>query len=182
MRLLLPVLLLLQVCCTAAIVPPAGPQEATFQAPGLTWSLPIKVAGSGYADTSAISFAAEAWNQWLGVDVFTPAAEGQEPDLIILAVPEKNPVFAGYTDAQIVAGRPRGVVYMYVGYHHRVDIIAHELGHVLGLAHDAKKPWSVMDGQPSWILSTLTLADCRALAEKYRLSRPPCLLPYDGAR
>ena len=180
MRFLLPMLLFVQLCCTAAIVPPVGPPdpEPTFSAPGLTWELPITVATVGFEDSYSVSYAGSAWDQWLGVTVFTAAEPGAEPDLVILAVPEKAKEFAGWTDLQYVNGKPKATVWMFAGYHDRSDIIAHEMGHVLGLAHDVRRPWSVMDGSPSWRLPVLTRPDCQALAMKYRLTRPPCLEPY----
>ena len=182
MRCWLPMLLFVQLCCTAAIVPPAGPPdpEPVWSAPGLTWKLPITVAVIGYEDATPVGYAGQAWDHWLGTTVFTSASPGEMPDVLVVADPAKALVFAGYTDVEIVDGKPRATVKMFAGYHDRVDIIAHELGHVLGLAHDNNHPWSVMDGAPSWRLPVLTLADCKALAAKYNLDRPPCLRPYGG--
>lgn len=178
----------LQVCCLSRIPPPVE-GEATFwylcetegvtvecsEGEVVTWTLPIKIAITDTALSAATSQAATAWNQWMGAEIFRPAKVGETVDVIVVAG-QPNALLAGITDASL---RRRPVmVTMFGPYVSRADVIAHELGHVLGLAHDQGTPWSIMDGSPSWVLPSLTLADCRALARKYHIRRPPCLAPY----
>ncbi len=179
----------MQVCCTALLPGPVAPGEHTFwslcwdkdgvanlceDGQSITWKLPIRVAVRGYTDTAAVSQAMGAWNQWLGAEVFTPATTLEEVDVVVTAWPDENLLLAGVTQPLLVDGHLRATITMYPGYHHRVDILAHELGHVLGLQHDEDMPWSVMDGAPSWILPVLTRDDCHALSVKYGLKNPPC--------
>ncbi len=185
----------MQVCCTAGLPEPKYTREPepTFWslcwdkdgAPNyctggesITWPLPIRVAVMGYSDPRAVSHAMESWNQWLGRDVFIAATPGGEIDVLVVAWPETNALFAGFAQPVKINGRLRATVTMFQGYHHRVDVLAHELGHVLGLEHDEDMPWSLMDGAPSWILPVLTRADCHALSVKYGLKKPPCENPW----
>lgn len=166
----LAVTLLLTLSCATLARTDAPPPEETLSSSVTVWNLPIPVAVVGYTDTTAVQVAMEAWNQWLGTEVFKLGISSRQ-QVIVEAAPFRSARFAGIA-VQRIPWQAR--VTMLVGYHHRADVIAHELGHVLGLDHDHTLPWSVMDGEPSWVLPRLTRADCLALAEIYFLKDPPC--------
>lgn len=135
----------------------------------ITWALPILVyVPDNYPDRLRLGQALQVWDEWLGTEVFRVTTEAKLADVTVV-VGGKAFGYAGMAPHVKVNGKISFKVLIWDPYYGRTDIIAHELGHVLGLAHDPGYKRSVMHPGSAWFLPTLTDNDCRYLKDLYGL-------------
>ena len=128
-------------------------------------SLPIKVfIDPDYPNPEFVGAAALSWNFYLGAEVFVPAKDLGDADIVVRYYPP-NPLtnWAGLTSWRVVDGRAFVLISLYGEYNHHVQVIEHELGHALGLEHDPDKKRSIMYPSADFDRPTLTDADLAAL-------------------
>ncbi len=133
----------------------------------IEWSLPVEVyVPPTYPDQLRMFQGMAVWDYWLGREVFHVV---EDPKLADVEVVDGGPaVFAaGRAMHTNVRGKIHFVLSMYGPYYDRPEVIAHEFGHVLGLAHDEGNKLSVMHPGMEWYLPSLTHADCTYLEGLY---------------
>lgn len=138
-------------------------------------SLPIRLAidESYPGEGEAVLKAVRVWNGWLGTDVFyvTPV----DPDVVVQMGELSILGPAGRADHTRRFGKLKFTVTLFgEEYANRVSIVTHELGHVLGLAHDPGRHRSVMDPGGDWYMPWITDKDCVALRRMYGLPGEEC--------
>lgn len=193
MKLVVLASLLVLACATPKVAQPAlsnepGLWKVCYDAQGLvdnfdgecehsreiTWDLPVRVyVPADYPDRLRVLESLAAWNDWLQADVFLATTNPVQPDVEVIVMSD-NPVIAGLADHALVDGRVYFKVYIAQKYTARVDILAHEFGHVLGLAHDPGRKRSIMHPGAEWYLPRLSGNDCALLARKYKLKKARC--------
>ncbi len=147
----------------------------------ITWELPVRYdlePGLTPGQEAAMLHALDTWNVWLGSEVFVPAESGH-PDVLLGVRPwPDHPDWrtAGVTrfTYEYYGMKWWTDVLLYGQYSLSHETIMHELGHVLGLDHDPDDERSLMFPSVNGDPSTLTVADCLALARKYDLHPPEC--------
>lgn len=142
--------------------------EGNCSAPSLVqWSLPVEVyVPDSYPSPLRMAQGLAVWDEWLGREVFRVVKSPEGADVLVT---DGGPaVFAaGMATHMRVAGKVTFTLSMYQPYYDRPEIIAHELGHVLGLAHDDGNKRSIMYPGMEWYLPELTDADCDYLEAMY---------------
>lgn len=133
-------------------------------------SLPVPMALVGDADPDVALRAFAVWAEYLGQEVFrlVPIEDAKVfvvVDIDVLAAVDCEGAAACAPHWKAEGELTASVVFDPAYY--RVDVMVHELGHTLGLAHDHGMPRSVMYPSVSWYMPRLQAADRTALCDIY---------------
>lgn len=153
---------LFQRCYVAEI--PMAPGLCKNPTP-IPWAkkLPIEVyIADDYPHPDIVRSVLVMWNRWLGQDVFVPAESVDSADVLIVARSGTGNL-AGLMQHVLENGRPLCLVSLFDEFEHDQEVIAHELGHVLGLDHDPDNKRSLMYPEASFERPSVTDADIVAL-------------------
>lgn len=127
--------------------------------------MPLRVT-SDAATAKLTGMACEAWNEWLGFTVFVYSELVVDPDITVIYNPLAYPI-AGLTVFESHEGRQRSTIAVADLLDGRV--YTHELGHALGLSHDAGDPRSIMYPSLNGMFApSPTKTDRAALRKRYR--------------
>ena len=140
----------------------------------LLWPrLPIKT----YVDAESTSIievlrAFAAWEEWLDRPVFVLVPEVEDAQLVIWSDTDYLVSICGETAAACAPHRRDSEGVLSAGVvldpeYVRADVLAHELGHTLGLAHDPHDRRSIMYPSPEWYLPRLGQYDADLLKALY---------------
>ncbi len=156
-------------------VPPDKPPHTPPCKKPTIWKwdrLPVRVAldpdnlvvGAEFGPKEALSTAVRTWNEWLGFKVFEVVTDG---DIDVLVRAGEISAYAGLALLGAPDGHKLGMVFVFAGYETDVGVYAHELGHILGLAHDRDVRWSVMWPSAGEQIPRLTELDRKTLRYIY---------------
>ncbi len=136
-------------------------------------ALPVKVAlfaPDSVKDESAeaLELALRTWNEWLGHEFFQLVdLDANDVDVVVRTGDISE--YAGLAWLKINDGYKVGMVFVFAGYESDPGVYAHELGHILGLAHDRNTKYSVMWPAAGEQIPRLTALDKAALLWLYGL-------------
>lgn len=135
----------------------------------IKWNLPAKVyLPLGYSSRLRFKEAMTVWDTWMGTEAFRLVGSAPEADIVVEDGGEPWGI-AGRALHTKTGGTVKFHLEIFDGYYDRPDIIAHELGHTLGLAHDEGDKRSIMYPGMEWYLPALTPVDCDYLKRLYNL-------------
>lgn len=144
----------------------------------LKWAkLPVKVHLAGATPADPFLRAFSAWEGWLGTPVFELVPESGDDVVEAFVVDDETAMYFRMMGIAAMAphwkrmnGTIKAEVWMSPLYYDNVEVIAHELGHILGLAHDHgnHNKRSIMYPGTSWYLPSVSNYDKRLLCALYR--------------
>ncbi len=136
--------------CTSPVVP--------------TWeTVPILVTAEPELEVRTLK-AIKTWNLWMGFELFQYTDDQSKPDIVVFYV-APHPIMSARVGQYTIDGKHVGAVLVYEkGV--EVRTLAHEFGHLLGLAHEHGNHYNVMsyDRDLVWI----TPSDKAILLRQYR--------------
>jgi len=155
---------------------PYKPSSCKDPKPWKWASLPVKVAidledlapGQEFDAIDSLNNAVRTWNEWLGHEFFK-VVKGDDPDLDVIVSVGAESDYAGLAMLGAYSGGQQGMVFIFAGYETDTAVYAHELGHILGLAHDRGTKFSVMWPTAGEQIPRLTPLDRAALLWLYGL-------------
>lgn len=144
--------------------------DGECSAPALVkWNLPATVyIPPDYPERNRVLQAMGVWNDHMGTAVFKEST-GPAANVVITMAPLSIWGFAGLAEHTRKNGITVFTVTVFQGYFGRADVITHELGHTLGLAHDPGNKRSIMYPSGNWVVPGVTKADCQYLKDLYSL-------------
>lgn len=145
--------------------PPHFPRCKNWEV--IKWpNVPIKVGIGRKVDLKAAHTAITVWNDALGFKIFELSPPAEDLNVVIF---QTKPMYKILGRA--IIGKPKGrllgIVVLH-GFETRVDVLVHELGHILGLGHDVNDVFSVM--YPTMLGGSIIIQpeDIKAIRELYR--------------
>ena len=160
-------LLILLAACTPV-------NEPTFEADAHIWErsrIPLSVTSTDNLDARDIRAAVNVWNT-RGCTLLRYDGAGDHGDIVVRVGDDISEDAAGGWQMRLKAGKWYGDALIRQPFDRRVIFVtaAHELGHVLGLAHDLTQSMSIMyphaAGRESGYVNA-TDKDLKALAARY---------------
>ena len=156
---------------------PAWLCQSDQQPEVIEWdSLPLRVTSDDRTSLSTI-LAIGVWNEWLGFEAFVYEPLGMDPDVVVLyggSVPPGGSNAAALTmfEKRRSDGKQHSLVALFDAGVEQDRAYIHELGHVLGLAHDDNNRRSIMfPGLRGMFAPELEMQDYSALRHRYHFRR-----------
>lgn len=116
--------------------------------------------------------AVEIWNAWLGLEMFVYEVTTIDPDVVVLyeglGPPQGDAAALTLFEKRHKDGKQHAIVIVFDAGMSESTAFTHELGHVLGLAHDKDNPGSIMYPSLRGMISPgIEAQDFRALRHRY---------------
>ncbi len=154
---------LLKVCWDSKI---AKIEEACMNPEYVEWKNTPVTISSDPSMKMMVIIAAKAWNEELGVEMFTYKPMDIDAD-IIFARGGSHPNIRGLTMFFKPEGKMRAGILMFDSALHSTGTYIHELGHAIGLRHDAKDTRSIMYPNNGRYFPRVQAIDKKLLIDRY---------------
>jgi len=133
--------------------------EACHSPTAVTWDyLPLLV-HSDLKNRLTVHRTIKVWNQWMGLEVFKYTERGTWADVQVIYGGEPLMPWLAVTVFWTYDHRPHAGIQVFTRGLGAADTMAHEFGHVLGLAHDPNNNRSIMYPNAARVVPWLTPAD-----------------------